>query len=342
MTGTTNGTAKAKRAGKRSGTRKAVERSERVDLYQEITDEMIAQLEAGTVPWVQPWDSSKASETASATFDGMPQNGATGRTYSGINVLILWVRAIKGGFGQQRWMTFQQAKELGGHVRKGERSVRVVHAGTYTPKEEREAARAEGRDEQARRYLKSHRVFNVSQIEGLPDEVVNGPHPPAPTFEGVDTTVRRIIERGRVCFAVGGPRAFYQPGTDMVAVPPLEAFGDPAEWHSTTLHELTHWTGHPSRLARDLSGRPGREDYACEELVAEIGAAFTAAAIGTLPRLRHADYLACWLKVLKDDKHAIVRAASAASKASDFLMGFAGADEDTDTGEAGRWVPIAT
>ena len=95
-------------------------------------------------------------------------------------------------------------------------------------------------------------------------------------------------------------------------------------------------------MARDLSGRPGREDYACEELVAEIGAAFTAAAIGTLPRLRHADYLACWLKVLKDDKHAIVRAASAASKASDFLMGFAGADEDTDTGEAGRWVPIAT
>ena len=332
---------KTKGAGKRSATRRAVERSERVDLYQEITDEMIAQLEAGTVPWVQPWDSSVTSETASATFDGMPQNGATGRTYSGINVLILWIRAMKAGFGAQRWMTFQQAKQLGGHVRKGEKSVRVVHAGTFTPKEEREAAAAEGRDEQARRYLKAHRVFNVSQIEGLPDEVVNGPRPPAPTFEGVDATVRQIIERGRVRFVTGSARAFYQPGTDMVSVPPMEAFADPAEWHSTTLHELTHWTGHSTRLARDLEGfGRNRIDYAREELVAEIGAAFAAAAIGTLPRLRHADYLATWLAVLKEDKHAIVRAASAASRASDFLLSLA--KEDGGEGfTAGRCVPLA-
>ena len=140
---------RGKTVGKRGSTRKAVERSERVDLYQEITDEMIAQLEAGTVPWVQPWDSGKASETASATFDGMPQNGATGRTYSGINVLILWVQAIKSGFGQQRWMTFQQARQLGGHVRKGERSARVVHAGTYTPR--KSARRPERRGATSRR-----------------------------------------------------------------------------------------------------------------------------------------------------------------------------------------------
>ena len=322
----------------RSATRRAVERSERVDLYQEITDEMIAQLEAGTVPWVQPWDGTKTSETAGATFDGLPQNGATGRTYSGINILILWIRAMKAGFGSQRWMTFQQAKQLGGHVRKGEKSTRVVHAGTFTPKEEREAAAAEGRDEQARRYLKAHRVFNVAQIDGLPDEALNGERPSAPSFEGVDETVRRIIERGRVRFVTGSARAFYQPGTDMVSVPLLEAFGDPAEWHSTTMHELTHWTGHSSRLARDLEGntRDGM-DYAREELVAEIGAAFVCAAIGTLPRLRHADYLACWLKVLKDDKHAIIRAASAASRASDYLLNLAKEDAD----EAGRCVPLA-
>ena len=326
------------RADKRSTTRMAVASSGRVDLYQEITDEMIAQLEAGTVPWVQPWDSSVTSEIVSATFDGLPQNGATGRTYSGINVLILWMRASKVGFGAQRWMTFQQTRQLGGHVRKGERSVRVVHAGTFTPKEEREAARAEGRDEQARRYLKAHRVFNVAQIEGLPDEIVNGVHPPAPSFEGVDQTVRRIIERGRVRFVTGSPRAFYLPGTDMVSVPLLEAFSDPAEWHSTVLHELTHWTGHSSRLARDLEGfGRSRADYAREELVAEIGAAFTSAAIGTLPRLRHANYLACWLKVLKEDKHAIIRAASAASKASDYLMGLA----TEDAARVGHCMPRA-
>ena len=335
--GRTN-TKTASRTGTRSAARKAVASSDRVDLYQEITDEMIAQLEAGTVPWVQPWNSSVTSETASATFDGLPRNGATGRTYSGINVLILWVRAIKAGFGAQRWMTFQQAKALGGHVRKGERSVRVVHAGTFTPRQEREAAQAEGRDEQARRYLKAHHVFNVAQIEGLPDEATNGAHLSVPSFEGVDETVRRIIERGRVRFVTGSPRAFYQPGTDMVSVPLLEAFTDPAEWHSTTLHELTHWTGHASRLARDLDGfGRSRADYAREELVAEIGAAFTSAAIGTLPRLRHADYLACWLKVLKQDKHAIIRAASAAGKASDYLMDLAKVGAD----EVGRSVPLA-
>ena len=332
MAKTTNGGKAKGGATKRSATRKAVEGSERVDLYQEITDEMIAQLEAGTVPWVQPWDGTKTADTAGATFDGLPQNGATGRTYHGINVLILWIRAMKAGFGQQRWMTFAQAKQLGGHVRKGEKSVRVVHAGTYTPKEEREAARAEGRDEQARRYLKSHWVFNIAQIEGLPDEVMNGPRPPAPSFEGVDETVRRIVERGRVRFVMGSARAFYQPATDMVSVPLIEAFTDPAEWHSTVLHELTHWAGHSSRLNRDLSGWKGGEDYAREELCAEIGAAFASAAIGTLPRLRHADYLACWLKVLRDDKHAIIRAASAASKASDYLMEPAREDD----GEADR------
>ena len=295
---------------------------ERADLYQEITDQIIAELEAGTVPWAQPWDSSVALDTAGATFD-LPQNGATGRTYSGVNILILWLHATKQGFAGQRWMTFQQAKQLGGHVRKGERSVRVVHAGTYTPKEEREAARAEGRDEQARRYLKAHRVFHVSQIDGLPDKVAHRPAPPVPTFEGVDTRVRQIIERSGVRFVMGSARAYYQPSTDVVSVPLVEAFHEPIDWHRTALHELSHMTGHSSRLDRDLGGFGGsRAEYAREELVAEMGAAFTCAALGIRPTVRHADYLAAWLAVLKTDKRTIVRAASAASKASDFLLAF--------------------
>ena len=303
---------------------------ERADLYQEITDQIIAELEAGTVPWAQPWDSSIALDTAEATF-ALPQNGATGRTYSGINVLILWLHAAKQGFAGQRWMTFAQAKQLGAHVRKGERSVRVVHAGTFTPKEEREAARAEGRDEVARRYLKAHRVFHVSQIEGLPDEVAHRPAPPVPTFEGVDARVRQIIERSGARFVMGSPQAYYLPSTDLVSVPLVEAFHEPIDWHRTALHELTHMTGHPSRLDRDLGGFGGsRADYAREELCAEMGAAFTCAALGIRPTVRHADYLASWLGVLKEDKRAIVRAASAASKASDFLLAFA--DENAPAG----------
>lgn len=313
-------------------TQKTKPAAERADLYQEITDQVVAELEAGTVPWAQPWDSAVSLDTAGATFD-LPQNGATGRTYSGINILILWLHGTRQGFAGQRWMTFQQAKRLGGHVRKGEKSVRVVHAGTFTPKEEREAARVEGRDEQARRYLKAHHVFHVSQIDGLPDELAHRPAPPVPSFEGVDAPVRAIIEGSRARFVMGSAQAYYAPGPDVVSVPLVEAFFDPIDWHRTAMHELTHWTGHKSRLDRDLGGFGGsRADYAHEELVAEMGAAFTCAALGIRPTVRHADYLAAWLAVLKEDKCAIVRAASAASKASDFLLAFKpDAKEDRST-----------
>ena len=131
--------------------------------------------------------------------------------YQGINVLILWMRAMKAGFGRQRWMTFAQARQLGGHVRKGEKSVRSSMPALSPPKEDREAAAAERRDEQARRYLKTNRVFNVSQIEGLIDEIVNGPRPPAPSFEGVDARVRRIIQRGRMRFVTESARPSTNP-----------------------------------------------------------------------------------------------------------------------------------
>ena len=330
--GTTNRTTKGKRRTTRRGVEKPAE--DRADLYQEITDQIIAELEAGTVPWAQPWDSNVALDTAEATF-ALPQNGATGRTYSGVNILILWLHATSQGFAGQRWITFAQAKALGAHVRKGERSVRVVHAGTFTPKEEREAAAAEGRDERAMRYLKAHRVFHVSQIDGLPEEVAHRPAPVVPSFEGVDAQVRRIIERSRTRFVMGSAQAYYQPSTDVVSIPLVEAFYEPIDWHRTALHELSHMTGHSSRLDRDLGGFGGsRADYAREELVAEMGAAFTCASLGIRPIVRHADYLATWLAVLKEDKCAIVRAASAASKASDFLLAFADSQEEEQTADA--------
>ena len=342
MTGTAKA-AKAKRTTTSKRRQNAGEPVERADLYQEITDSIIAELEAGTVPWAQPWNSNVSLDTAGANFS-LPQNGATGRTYSGINILILWVHAAKQGFAGQRWMTFQQARQLGACVRKGERSVKVVHAGTFTPREEREAARAEGRDEQARRYLKAHRVFHVSQIEGLPDEVVHRPAPPSPTFEGVDARMRAIIENSRARFVMGSPQAFYQPSTDVVSVPLIEAFREPIDWHRTAAHELTHWSGHSSRLDRDLMGfGESRADYAREELVAEMGAAFMCASLGIRPTVRHADYLAAWLSVLKEDKRAIVKAASAASKASDFLLAFENQSESAGIATAPMMeaVPIA-
>ena len=288
---------------------------DRTSLYQEITDKIIAELEAGRAPWVQPWGTAAAKATLA-----MPQNASTHRRYSGINVLILWGAVIERGFSSQSWLTFRQALGLGGNVRKGERGTTVVYADRFTPEDERRRAADTGEEAQAIPFLKRFTVFNTAQCEGLPDEMM-AVAPPVETGL-VLPQAEALIRATGIDFRIGGARAFYSPTHDFVQVPPPQAYFEPINWHRTALHEVSHASGAAHRLNRDLSGSFGSKAYAREELIAEMAGAFVCASLGIVPTVRHADYLGSWLEVLREDDRAIVRAASAASKAADYLLAF--------------------
>ena len=205
-------------------------------------------------------------------------------------------------------------------MRKGERGTTVVYADRFVPDDEKRRARETGDEAQAIPFLKRFTVFNTAQCEGLPDDVAILAPPPEPGL--IEPKVEALIEASGIDFRIGGNRAFYVAAQDYVQVPPPQAFFEPINWHRTALHECAHASGAPHRLNRDLSGSFGTQKYAFEELVAEISAAFCCAALGIVPTVRHADYIGSWAEVLRADNRAIVRAASQASKAADFLLGF--------------------
>jgi len=296
----------------------------RASLYDEITTKIISDLEAGRLPWVQPWGTAAAKAPLA-----MPRNAATGRQYSGINVLILWGAVIERGYPAQSWLTFRQALGLGGSVRKGERGTTVVYADRFVPEDERQRSRETGEDAQAIPFLKRFTVFNAAQCENLPEDIAATAPPPPPGL--IEPRVEALIRATGIDFRIDGDRAFYAPGPDFVMVPPPQAYFEPINWHRTALHEMGHATGHPSRLGRDLSGSFGTKNYAFEELVAEMNAAFCCASLGIVPTVRHADYIGSWLEVLREDNRAIVRAASQASKAADWLLGFLPAQDQAET-----------
>lgn len=305
---------------------------DRASLYRDITDKIIAELEAGRLPWVQPWGTSAVQAPLA-----MPKNAATQRRYSGINVLILWGAVVQHGFPGQSWLTFRQALGMGGNVRKGERGTTVVFADRFIPDQERARAREQGDEPNAIPFLKRFTVFNAAQCDGLPDDLAIIP-PPLP--EGlILPEVEALIRASGADLRLGGDRAFYSPALDYIQVPRPEAYFEPINWHRTALHELGHWSGAPNRLGRDLSGGYGSKNYAREELVAEMTAAFTCATLGITPTVRHADYIGSWLEVLREDDRTIMRAASAASKAAEFLLTFraqTGSPEISGTAEDGE------
>ncbi|MBB4837004.1 antirestriction protein ArdC [Sphingomonas kyeonggiensis] len=294
-------------------------RTNRESLYAEVTARVIAELEQGRLPWVQPWDSAACGCT-------MPHNAGTGRRYSGINVLILWAAVIEGGYASQRWLTYRQANALGGNVRKGERGTTICYADRFTPKDEAERARSEDREARQLAFLKRFTVFNIDQCEGLPDKVTA--LPAMATERETIPLAEAVIAATGADFRIGGSEAYYSPPHDYVQVPPQAAFPAPINWYRTALHELGHWTGHASRLDRNQRGGFGSADYAREELVAEMASAFTCASLSISPTVRHSDYIGAWLAVLREDEKAIFRAASAASKAADYLLGFVQAEPD--------------
>jgi antirestriction protein ArdC len=285
--------------------------SRRSTLYQEVTDKVIAELEAGRVPWVQPWGRAKAGP-------GLPKNAATGRRYSGINVLILWGAVIEKGYPRQTWLTFRQALALGGAVRKGEHGTTICYADRFIPKKEQERAAETGETPEAIPFLKRFTVFNVEQCDRLPETVLGTPAP-LPERE-VIPRAEALIAETRADFRIGGERAYYDVAGDFIRVPPQPAFFEQINYYRTCFHELGHWTGHAARCARDLTGARGSKPYAREELVAEMASAFVCASLSITPTVRHTDYLGSWLEVLREDNRAIFRAASLASKAADFVL----------------------
>ena len=290
-----------------------VAESPRQDIYSRITGKIVSALENGVRPWVRPWNAEHAAGriTRPLRHNGQP--------YTGINILSLWASATAQGFAAPIWMTYRQATELGAHVRKGEKGSPVVYANSITRTETDADSGADV--ERELHFLKGYTVFNVEQIEGLPEQYND---PASPRLE-----VPARIARAESFFAAtgaelshGGSRAFYRPSTDTIVLPAFEAFRDAESYYATLAHETTHWTSHESRLARDFgSKRFGSEGYAIEELVAELGAAFLCADLDlTLePREDHAAYIANWLEVLKNDHRAIFTAASHARRAADFL-----------------------
>jgi antirestriction protein ArdC len=280
------------------------------DIYAEVSARIIAELEAGAAPWIKPWSASSGANT--------PCNAVTNRPYSGCNVILLWM-ARAAGYRTPRFLTFNQAMELGGHVRKGERGTKVYFVKQLEIRED-----AEG--EPSTRLvpmMREYNVFNVDQCDGLPDGVTTGKPMRIRNPDVRDGLADEFLRSTSADIREGHGEAYYVPSQDFIAVPAFSAFKSADHFYNAALHELCHWTAHKSRLDRDLKNRFGSRTYAAEELVAELGAAFLCAEFGFDGDLRHAGYIAHWIELLKADKRAFFTACSQATKAADYLRGLA-------------------
>lgn len=283
------------------------------DVYTRVTSQIIAELEKGVRPWVKPW---KAEHPAGRITRPLRYNG---EPYRSINILLLWCEAMEKGYSAPLWMTYLQAQEFNAHVLRGEHGSMVVFADRFTKTERDET----GQDvERQIPFLKAYTVFNVEQIDGLPERFYATPVNPLPEASRIEV-VDRFMKATGASIRHGGNEAYYAPTPDHIQLPPFEAFRDAESYCATGLHELIHWTRHASRLDRDFGRQKfGDAGYAREELVAELGAAFLCADFGIAAEVRddHAAYLGYWLKVLTEDKRAIFQAAAHAQRACEFLQ----------------------
>jgi antirestriction protein ArdC len=286
----------------------------KLDLYARVTNKILADLEKGELTWLKPWQGGTMSSRIARPLR------STGETYQGINVLLLWTAALEQGFSASTWMTFKQAHDLGAHIKKGEKGSLVVYANTFTKTE----TNAETGEEEAHSipFMKGYTVFNVEQIDGLPDRFTTMPAQSPVNSNERDAALDAFFQNSGVTIREGGDLAAYSEALDLIRMPPMQAFKDSENFYATLGHEACHATKHPSRLNRDCGGvKFGDEGYAKEELVAELGAAFLCADLGITPETRedHAAYIASWLTALKNDKRFIFSAAAHAQRAVDYL-----------------------
>ena len=311
-------------------------RAETISPAKMITDAIIARLEAGVSPWRRTWATTRG-------YSGRPMR-ACGQPYRGINALWLWFVADSNGYISPTWMTYRQASELGGQVRKGERSTVAVFYKTYVARDTAAGPNVyDGDDDRTRRVMKSYNVFNVAQIGGLPERFA----PPAPVVaepgspqdDAHRAEIDAFIAGTGASIIHGGNEACYYPGLDTIHLPQPATFDTCADYGAIAAHELTHWTGHKSRLNRDLVNRFGSDAYAAEELVAELGSALIGADLG-LPVTQldnHASYINHWLRILRADERALMTAGARAEEAASCLLTRAGRGStsgDDDTNEA--------
>lgn len=285
---------------------------QRQDVYQRITDQIVDALERGPAPWVRPWN---AEHMAGHINRPLRHNE---EPYSGINVIVLWTSANTQGFNSPIWMTYRQAQALEGQVRTGSRGTPVVYANKFVKKEKDENTGEEV--ERTIPFLKGYTVFNVEQIEGLPESYYSVKSSTTTPLERSERAESFFSDTG-AAVSHGGNRAFYMPGQDRVQMPPFESFRDSLSYYAILAHEVTHWTGDESRLDRNIRNRFGTEAYAVEELIAELGASFLCSdlELALEPREDHASYIHNWIQVLKNDKKAIFTASAHAQRAADYI-----------------------
>ena len=277
------------------------------DIAEIVTAKIIEKLESGVIPWRKPW--------RTLAGEGLPRNLVSGKPYRGINVFILACQEFESNY----WITYRQAQERGGHIRKGEHGTPVIfwnwiHVEGETPEEERNLP-----------FLRHYVVFNLEQTEGIPF--------PDPTVPPVETVFTPIEAAEKILVSMPHPpeirhqgaKAFYRPAVDLVNLPKQTDFAGPEAYYATLFHELAHSTGHSSRLNRkgvmDFN-LFGSHEYSQEELVAEMSSAFLCAETGILPAIidNSAAYIQGWLKQLKNDRHFVIMAAARAQKAFDYIL----------------------
>jgi antirestriction protein ArdC len=279
------------------------------DFYAEVTTRIVQELERGAAPWIKPWSATAGQN--------VPQNAVTNRPYSGCNVILLWL-ARNRGWATPRFLTFKQAIEAGGNVRKGEQGTKVYFVKQLQIRDR--DSDSEG-DSRLVPMMRQYTVFNVDQCENLPDTIKSGKPMRIRNPDTRDALADQFLHSTGADIREGHGEAYYVPSRDFISMPAFEAFKGSDHFYNIAFHELTHWTGHKSRLDRDLKHRFGERAYAGEELVAELGAAFLSAEFGFDGDVRNAGYIATWIDLLKSDKRAFFTACSKASKAADYLRG---------------------
>ncbi|MXX17567.1 MAG: DUF1738 domain-containing protein [Gammaproteobacteria bacterium] len=293
----------------------------RRDFFAEVTGKIMCALEQGCAPWVRPWSENPGTSAIPIS--------ASGRQYRGINRILLGMEQSLLGYNSPQWYTRKMANQAGGHIRKGEKGTPIVFFKPVdkSPSEPEGPDPDDNNDSTGRFWVhRFYYVWNRDQLEG-----VDGAPAPEPMVQGPRWHLHRrsdYLALGTDAkFEYGGNRAYYSPGADRIVLPLPDQFYHEDDFHSTRFHELVHWTGHTSRLGRRY-GRFGDPDYAREELVAEMGAAFLCEWCGLLAELQHPEYIASWLRVLDEDKSAVIVAASQAQKAFDFILEQSGMNEE--------------
>ena len=299
------------------------------DLYATVTNQILAQLETGSAPWVKPWRATAGRNVAA--------NADTNRPYSGVNIVMLWsAMACNADWIVPRFVTFRQAQKLGGSVRAGQHGTKVYFVKKMIGKPK--AGEGEGEETKGRAFsfLREYTVFNVAQCDGLPARCHAVEDVKPRNADQRDGTIDDFVALTSCEIRSGGDRAFYVPSMDFVQMPNFQDFKSADHFYATEFHEMAHWTGSEKRLAREFGKRFGDNAYAAEELVAELCAAFLCAEFGLDGDLRHAAYIKNWIALLKSDSKAFFTAASKAQQAADYLRAFALQDASSgdDDGEA--------